>query len=241
MKERLDVKLQKKGFTQTRSKARQLIKNGYVLVNGKINAKSGYLVDDEAEINVADSPFVYVSRSGIKLKGAIDGFNISVKHKICLDVGASTGGFCDCMLKEGAKQVYAVDVGSNQLYYTLKDNPKVVSLENTDIRNFETDVKFDFIAVDVSFISVLHILPHIKEFLKKDGEAVSLIKPQFEVGPGIVKKGIVKDAKLREEVVGNIVDFCSKIGFDVLGMLVSPIKGKNGNVEYLLHLKILEL
>ncbi len=237
MKKRLDVFLYENGFADTRSKATQLIKGGYVFVDAKPCKKSGMQVDEHSKIEIKESPFIYVSRAGIKLKSALERFKMDLRNKICLDVGASTGGFSDCMLKEGAKEVYAVDVGSNQLHKSLKSNKNVFVFENTDIRHFQTAVKFDFVAVDVSFISLEHILPYIKNFMKKDATAIVLIKPQFEVGPHIVKKGIVKDETAIKNVIRNIKELCKNIGLKDCGLIESPIKGKEGNKEYLMLLK----
>ncbi len=237
MKKRLDVFLYKNGFVETRSKASQLIKGGYVFIDGKRCVKNGTSVDENSYVEVKSSPFVYVSRGGVKLKRAIDAFGINLKGKVCLDVGSSTGGFSDCMLKEGAKKIYAVDVGSNQLHEKLSSDFRIVAFENVDIRYFITDVKFDFIAADVSFISLKHILPHIKRLLKNSGESVVLIKPQFEVGPNIVTKGVVKDRKIIENVVNDIKNFCGAMDFYIEKVIDSPITGKEGNREYLMFLK----
>ncbi len=237
MKIRLDILLCGKGFVETRSRARQLIKAEYVLVNGRVCKKSGFLVDENDSVEVLESPFIYVSRGGVKLKRAVDFFKIDLRDKICLDIGSSTGGFSDCMLKEGASRVYCVDVGSGQLHQSLRDNKRIFVFENTDIRDFKTDVQFDFVAVDVSFISIKLILPKIFRLLRSYGEAVVLIKPQFEVGPGVVKKGIVKDKEKIDDVLSRTKLFCEDAGFEVLGIVCSPIKGKEGNIEYLMHLK----
>ncbi len=237
MKKRLDILLCDRGFVETRSRARQLIKGEYVLINGRVCKKSGFLVDENDSIEVSNSPFVYVSRGGVKLKRAVDFFKIDLSDKICLDIGSSTGGFSDCMLKEGANCVYCVDVGSGQLHQSLRDDKRIFVFENTDIRDFKTDVQFDFVAVDVSFISIKLILSELFRFLRISGDAVVLIKPQFEVGPGVVKKGIVKDKEKIEGVLKAIKLFSEGVGFEVLGITPSPIKGKEGNIEYLMHLK----
>jgi 23S rRNA (cytidine1920-2'-O)/16S rRNA (cytidine1409-2'-O)-methyltransferase len=241
MAKRLDIYLAESGLADTRSKAQQLIKSGYVVVNHKVCKKSALLIDDNDKIEIKDSPFVYVSRAGVKLKHAIDVFGIDLDNKICLDVGASTGGFSDCMLKEGARLVYAVDVGSNQLHESLKKNPKIFSFENTDIRRFEQDILCDFIAIDVSFISLKHVLPYAKRFLKDNGVMVALIKPQFEVGAGCVKKGIVRDKSRIKSVLEDIQQYCIEIGLKPENIIESPIKGKEGNVEYLILLSNKEM
>ncbi len=234
MKERLDIALAKRGITETRSKAQQLIKGGYVVVDGKVCKKSGFMIEENSIIEIKDSPFIYVGRAGVKLKHAIEYFKLDIKNSICLDIGASTGGFSDCMLKENALKVYAVDVGVNQLHKSLREDNRVVLFENTDIRDFKIDILFDFIAVDVSFISLSHILPHIKRLIKKGGYAVVLIKPQFEVGPNMVKKGIVKNKKAIQLATENIKSQCYALGFDILGITESPILGKDGNREFLI-------
>ncbi len=237
MKTRLDILLCDRGFVETRSRARQLIKGEYVSVNGHVCKKSGFLVDENDSIEILNSPFIYVSRGGAKLKRAVDFFKIDLRGKVCLDIGSSTGGFSDCMLKEGSSRVYCVDVGSGQLHQSLRDDKRIFVFESTDIRDFKTDVQFDFVAVDVSFISIKLILPELFRFLRNSGEVVVLIKPQFEVGPGVVKKGIVKDKEKIDAVLRKIKLFCEDAGFEVLGIIRSPIKGKEGNIEYLMHLK----
>ncbi len=237
MKKRLDILLLDKGLVNTRSKASCLIKEGYILVNGKKYKKRGMLIEENSNIEIIDSPFIYVSRAGVKLKKAIDEFGINLKNKICLDVGSSTGGFSDCMLKEGAKMIYAVDVGTNQMHKTLKNNERIILLENTDIRSFKSDILFDFVSIDVSFISLQHILPYIKILMKKDSSAIALIKPQFEVGPKMTKKGIVKNTKLIENAIKDIQEFSLSIGLYPINVIKSPILGKDGNKEYLIFLK----
>jgi len=237
VKKRLDILLCDKGFVETRSKAKQLIKGEYVFINGRMCKKSGFLVDENDNVEVLDSPFIYVGRGGVKLKRAVDFFKIDLRGKTCLDIGSSTGGFSDCMLKEGAAYVYCVDVGSGQLHKSLRDDSRIFVFEDTDVRDFKTDVRFDFVSVDVSFISIRLILPELFRLLKSSGEAVVLIKPQFEVGPGVVKKGIVKDKEKIDGVLKSIKAFCEDAGFEVLGIIRSPIEGKDGNVEYLMHLK----
>ncbi len=236
MCDRLDIVLQKKGLVQTRSKAQNLIKNGFVFINGEVCKKPSYSVNEADSITIDNSFFVYVSRSGVKLKFAIDTFRINLNSAVCLDIGASTGGFSDCMLKEGAKVVYSVDVGKGQLHNSLKNNKRLISFENTDIRDFKIDILFDFIAIDVSFISLRHILPVARKFLKEEGAVASLIKPQFEVGPGVVKNGIVKNNNMIDYAIENIKNFAENLGFIVNGICQSPILGKKGNKEFLIYL-----
>ncbi len=230
---RLDVYLFKNGYTDSRSKAREIIKRGYVKVGNRIVTKPSFDVGEE-DIRLVDS-IRYVSRSGEKLEAAIRFFGIDVKNKLCLDVGASTGGFTQCLLYYGAKMVYAVDVGKEQLHPSLRKDKRVVSLEETDIREFKPKFLFDFACVDVSFISLRHILPHLFGLINRNGGAVVLFKPQFEVGRSYVKKGIAKDDTRIKLTIGNTVDFSKELGFYFKGIVRSPIKGKAGNQEYLLY------
>ncbi len=239
-KKRLDIILVEKGLIETRSKANEVIKAGRVKVNNDIIQKSGTLVDSNSVIEIESGAFPYVSRSGEKLESALKKFQIDVRNKICLDIGASTGGFTDCLLKNGAKLVYAVDVGKNQLHPSLKNSNLVISYEETDIRDFSLPNKtqVDFVCVDVSFISVMLILPLLKKFLSPNGEAIILIKPQFEVGKkNLNKRGIVKNPQAVKDAIKNILKLINELGFSVQGIIESPLKGKGGNREYLLYLK----
>ncbi|HOK20833.1 MAG TPA: TlyA family RNA methyltransferase [Candidatus Paceibacterota bacterium] len=237
---RLDVFLVNKGFSESRSKAEEIIKSGKVKVNGKVIKKPAFLVEPNTNIEVESAAPSYVSRGGEKLAEALKIFQIDVKNKTCLDIGASTGGFTDCLLKNGAKLVYAVDVGKNQLHPSLRKNEHVVSFEETDIRNFSLpkNTKVDFVCVDVSFISVIPIVKLIKKFLKPDGEAVILIKPQFEVGRGnLNKRGVVKNPLKSQQAVEEILKIVQREGYRIKGPIAPSLKGKAGNQEFLLYLK----
>lgn len=239
-KKRLDMILVEKGLAETRSKAIDAIKLGRVKIDNHFVTKAGKLVSFYSLISVEPKAFLYVSRGGEKLAYALKTFDINVKNKVCLDVGASVGGFTDCLLKHGAKLVYAVDVGKNQLHPLLKNNKRVISFENTDIRKFSLpDGKLvDFICVDVSFISLNYILPVIKKFLSLRGKAVILIKPQFEVGrKNLNKSGIVKNQEAVQKAIENILEISKDLGFVQQQVVASPITGKKGNQEYLLYIK----
>ena len=238
-KKRLDVILVERKLAVNRSKANQLIQAGQVKANHQIIRKSGQLIAEGAIIEIQPSSS-YVSRGGLKLEAAIKHFGINVADKICLDVGASTGGFTDCLLKYGARLVYAVDVGENQLHPALKKIKKVICCEKTDIRDFylPNNTKIDLICIDVSFISSTLILSVIKKFLASGGEVIVLIKPQFEVGKKNLKKGIVKNEKAATEVINNIIKLAQQMGFIPKGIITSSIKGKKGNQEYFLYLKL---
>ncbi len=210
-----------------------MIERGLVRVEGRVVNKPSYSVVDE-KVEVLES-LKYVSRAGEKLEAALDRFGIDVQGKLCLDVGSSTGGFTQCLLERGAGFVYALDVGKNQLHPSLREDERVKLFEETDIRDFKVDILFDFVAVDVSFISLKLVLPRVYQLLKDGGELVALFKPQFEVGKGNTKKGIVKDRKLVERVKGELIGFANSLGFCFMGSLESPIKGKKGNLEHLLY------
>ncbi|MDE6731531.1 MAG: TlyA family RNA methyltransferase [Oscillospiraceae bacterium] len=236
---RLDTYLSEKGLCKSRAAAQELIKSGGVSVNGKPALKNSLDVSDGDELTLdeAKNP-KYVGRGGLKLERALELWEISLAGKTCLDVGASTGGFTDCMLQHGAARVFAVDVGSGQLAEALRSDPRVVSLENTDIRGFDLQEPADFIGADVSFISQKLILPHIYRLLKTGGAAVVLIKPQFEAGKSALnKKGIVTSEKVRESCVREIQKTAEQCGFAIIGEEKSPITGGDGNIEYLLAIK----
>ena len=240
MKERLDIFLTEKNFFDSRSRAQALIMAGKVLVNGQKIDKAGTLIPIDAQIKILGEQMPFVSRGGLKLQKALDVFKIILSGKIAADVGASTGGFTDCMLQHGAKKVYAIDVGYGQLAWKLRSNVQVVNMERTNIRNvtrkdFLDDL--DFISIDVAFISLEKVLPVVYDLLKDSGEVVALIKPQFEAGRELVgKKGVVKDKKIHVAVIEKILNFATSLGFGVCGLDFSPVKGPEGNIEYLAHL-----
>ncbi len=240
---RLDVYLTEKGMCQSRTAAKNLINIGGVTVNGKPAVKVSTEVTNSDNIGLVEIKLPkYVGRGGVKLEGALDLWNIPLDGLVCVDIGASTGGFTDCMLQSGAAKVYAVDVGRDQLHERLRADKRVISSENTDIRGFELPDEYrdgaDFIGTDVSFISLKHILPHIFRLLKDGGRAVALIKPQFEAGrENLSKKGIVRSESVRQKVVGEIRAFAKECGFTVVGVERSPITGGDGNVEYLMYIR----
>lgn len=238
---RLDTLLVEKGYCDSREKARRVIMAGLVFVDNQKSDKPGLKVNVNSEILVKGNVLPYVSRGGLKLEKAIKEFNIDLHDLICLDIGASTGGFTDCMLQNNAAKIYSIDVGYGQLDWKLRQNPQVVVMERTNIRYLESkdlEELADFASIDVSFISLRLVLPTVKKLLKNASEIVALIKPQFEAGREKVgKKGVVKDINTHKEVVSNIVDYAIETGFQVLNFSYSPIKGPEGNIEYLLHLK----
>lgn len=242
MKERLDNLLVKKGLAQSREKAKGFIKSGIVYVNGKKEEKAGASFEEETVIiEIRGEVLKYVSRGGLKLEKAMASFGIELDGAICMDIGASTGGFTDCMLQNGAIKVYAIDVGVNQLADILRNDPRVVSMEQTNFRYMEKEDiadEPDFASVDVSFISLDKILEPAYKLLKANGRMVCLIKPQFEAGRERVgKKGVVKEPAVHREVVLKITALAQETGFKVLGLDYSPIKGPEGNIEYLLYLE----
>ena len=242
MKERLDVILVKKGLAPSREKAKAVIMAGSVYVDGQKEDKAGSVFDEEsAQIEVRGHALPYVSRGGLKLEKALKVFPITLTDKICMDIGASTGGFTDCMLQNGAAKVYSVDVGYGQLDWKLRQDDRVVCMEKTNFRYMTPedipDV-LDFASVDVSFISLDKILTPAYALLKEQGEMVALIKPQFEAGREKVgKKGVVRDPKVHEEVISRIVRHADEVSFEVLDLSYSPIRGPEGNIEYLIHLR----
>mgnify|MGYP002658733873 FL=1 len=242
MKERLDVLLVKKGLAPSREKAKAVIMSGSVYVDGQKEDKAGSVFDEEsAQIEVRGHALPYVSRGGLKLEKALKVFPITLTDKICMDIGASTGGFTDCMLQNGAAKVYSVDVGYGQLDWKLRQDDRVVCMEKTNFRYMTPedipDV-LDFASVDVSFISLDKILTPAYALLKDQGEMVALIKPQFEAGREKVgKKGVVRDPKVHEEVISRIVRHADEVSFEVLDLSYSPIRGPEGNIEYLIHLR----
>ena len=241
MKERLDVLLVKKGLATSREKAKTMIMEGNVFVNNNREDKAGSTFPEDCQIEIHGKTLQYVSRGGLKLEKAMKHFDISLEGKICMDIGASTGGFTDCMLQNGAKKVYSVDVGYGQFAWKLRQDERVVCMEKTNIRYVtpdDIDDVLDFASVDVSFISLTKVLGPARELLCDGGQMVCLIKPQFEAGREKVgKKGVVRDKAVHEEVVNKIVDFALENGFSVLNLEFSPIKGPEGNIEYLVHIE----
>lgn len=241
LKERLDVLLTKENYAQSREKAKAMIMAGSVFVDGLRVDKAGTLVDVNAEITVKGDTCPYVSRGGLKLEKAMDEFSFDVEGGICCDMGASTGGFTDCMLQRGAEKVYAIDVGYGQLDYKLRTDPRVVNMERTNIRYMDTDLiqePIDFISIDVSFISLALILPVAAKILSDAGKILCLVKPQFEAGREQVgKKGIVRDINVHKEVIRNVCSYAGDNGLCPAGLTFSPVKGTKGNIEYLLYLK----
>lgn len=240
-KERIDVLLVDRGFIETREKAKRTVMAGLVFCNNERVDKPGNKVDIDAALIVKGDILPYVSRGGLKLEKAIEEFNFDLKNKLVLDIGSSTGGFTDCALQNGAKLVYAVDVGYNQLAWKLRQDERVVVMERTNFRYVtkETFTKGipNFATIDVSFISLRIILSTLVNVLDKGSHVSALVKPQFEAGRDQVgKKGIVRDERIHKQVLENITIFAEKIGFDVLGLSYSPIKGGEGNIEFLLHL-----
>lgn len=236
MKQRLDVYLVSNGLTKSRERAKELIDRAQVLVNGAPAKKAGQNILDTDKIEITGEQNPYVSRGGLKLEKAILTFSLSLSGKTAMDIGASTGGFTDCMLKNGVLKVYAVDVGSGQLDPILLSDSRVINLEKTNIRYLpqESAEKVDFISIDVSFISLIQVLPAAKAFLKAGGEIAALIKPQFEAGKkALNKKGVVKDKKVHLEVVKTILSFAESVGLYAKGLTYSPVRGPEGNIEYL--------
>lgn len=240
MKERLDVLLVQKGLAPSREKAKTMIMEGNVFVDNQREDKAGTFFDPSVNIEIHGNTLRYVSRGGLKLEKAMAQFGITLDDKVCMDIGASTGGFTDCMLQNGAKKVYAVDVGYGQFAWKLRQDPRVVCMEKTNIRYVTPEDIGDalnFASVDVSFISLAKVLGPAKELLKDGGQMVCLIKPQFEAGKDKVgKKGVVRDPAVHKEVIERVILFAKSIGFGILHLDYSPIKGPEGNIEYLVHI-----
>lgn len=241
MKERLDVLLVNRNLAESREKAKAIIMSGIVYVDGQKEDKAGTSFEDTVNIEVRGATLKYVSRGGLKLEKAMTHFGVTLDGKICMDVGASTGGFTDCMLQNGAVKVYAVDVGHGQLAWKLRNDDRVVCMEKTNIRYVtDRDIqdRIQFASIDVSFISLTKVLGPVKALLSDDGQIVCLIKPQFEAGREKVgKKGVVREKSTHLEVIEMVVGFAKSIGFGILNLEYSPIKGPEGNIEYLLHLQ----
>lgn len=240
MKERLDVLLVNRGLAQSREKAKAIIMSGNVFVKGMREDKAGSMFDSEVEIEVRGATLKYVSRGGLKLEKAMENFDVTLDGKVCMDVGSSTGGFTDCMLQNGAVKVYSVDVGHGQLAWKLRQDPRVVCMEKTNIRYLlpeHIEEPPAFVSIDVSFISLTKVLLPVRNLMTPDGQIVCLIKPQFEAGREKVgKKGVVREKSVHVEVIEMVASFAAANGFELLNLEFSPVKGPEGNIEYLLHL-----
>jgi len=243
-KQRIDVLLVEKGFFTSRERAKASIMAGVVYVDNQKVDKAGEEVKIDSVIEVRENICPYVSRGGLKLEKAVNEFGLQLSGKICMDMGASTGGFTDCMLKNGAVKVYAVDVGYGQLDWKLRTDERVVCMERTNVRYLtenEISDKLDFVSIDVSFISLTKVLPVAYNLTKENGEVVCLIKPQFEAQREQVgKKGVVRDSSVHEQVIEKVISFSSELGFKVKNLNFSPIKGPEGNIEFLLYLSKIE-
>lgn len=241
MKERLDVLLVKYGLAESREKAKAVIMAGQVYVDGQKEDKAGTTFAESVKLEVRGNTLNYVSRGGLKLEKAMTHFGLSLEGKVCMDVGASTGGFTDCMLQNGAVKVFAVDVGHGQLAWKLRQDERVVCMEKTNIRYVLPEMipeTIDFASIDVSFISLTKVLGPVKALLAEEGQVVCLIKPQFEAGREKVgKKGVVREKSVHLEVIQMVMDFALSLGFEVLNLEFSPIRGPEGNIEYLLYLQ----
>ena len=240
-KERLDVLLVKRGLAESREKAKAIIMTGNVFVEEQREDKAGSTFAEDAQIRIKGTPMKYVSRGGYKLEKAMELWHVPLQDKLCMDVGSSTGGFTDCMLQNGAVKVYAIDVGTNQLAWKLRQDERVVSMEKTNIRYVTPEDiadPIDFSSIDVAFISLTKVLIPVWNLLKNGGRVVCLVKPQFEAGREKVgKKGVVRDKKVHQEVVCHIMKYALSMGFEILGLSYSPIKGPEGNIEYLLYIE----
>lgn len=240
MKERLDVLMVQRGLAPSREKAKALIMAGQVLVDGEREDKAGTSFPDTAVITVKGNQLPFVSRGGLKLDKAVKAFGLDLSGRVCMDVGSSTGGFTDCMLQNGAVKVYAVDVGHGQLDWKLRNDERVVCMEKTNIRYLTADKiaeRPSFVSIDVSFISLSKVFGPVRDLMEEEGEIVALIKPQFEAGREKVgKKGVVRDPKVHEEVIVNVTGFAADAGFVCENLDFSPVKGPEGNIEYLIHL-----
>ncbi len=238
---RLDVAVFDRGLAETREKAKAMIMAGSVYVNGQKALKGGTSVTDKDLIEVKGAVNPYVSRGGLKLEKAMKSFDISLNDCICMDIGASTGGFTDCMLQNNAVKVYSIDVGYGQLAWKLRTDDRVINLERTNFRyvtHEQVPDEIDFASVDVSFISLKKIIPVMRELLKENGRSVCLIKPQFEAGKeNIGKKGVVRDKKVHSDVIADITSFAVESGFTLIGVDFSPVKGPEGNIEYLMFIQ----
>ncbi|MDR0956554.1 MAG: TlyA family RNA methyltransferase [Endomicrobium sp.] len=238
-KKRLDVLLFEKGLVETRAKARAFVIGGNIFVNNQVQYKSGILVSEEDLVEIKNKN-PYVSRGGLKLESALSDLNINIRGCICLDIGASTGGFTDCMLQKGAIKVYAVDVGYGQLHYKLRNDVRVINVENVNFRYFDESLLKDninFITVDVSFISLDKILPIAYKNIFENGFVLAMIKPQFELEPSEIKKGVVRDEKLRQKAINKIKKVACDLGFKIVSEVDSGLKGPKGNIEHFILLQ----
>ncbi len=238
MKQRLDQYILNEGYTDSRQKAQGLIMSGVVFVNNQKADKAGFTVKEGDVVEVRGSTLKYVSRGGLKLEKAILEYNLDLEDKVCMDIGASTGGFSDCMLQSGAKKVFCVDVGYGQLAWKLRTDERIINLEKTNIRNVTLDTlgeKIDFFSVDVSFISLKHIFPVAFNVSNENVYGVCLIKPQFEAGrENVGKNGVVRDSKVHFDVINKIINLANEAGFFIKELTFSPIKGPKGNIEFLI-------
>jgi len=241
VKKRLDIILVSRGMTNSRERAKALIMAGNVLVNGVPVTKAGSAFDQEVRVELRGREMPYVSRGGLKLEAALEHFGVEIRGVTAMDVGSSTGGFTDCLLKRGAKRVYCIDVGYGQLSWSLRNDPRVILLERTNIRHLEKERipdRIDFVCIDVSFISLQKVIPKVMEFIGEKGEVLALVKPQFEVGKGEVGKGgIVRDEEKRTAAVKTIETFAVDAGLRSIGTFLSPVAGQKGNREYFLYLR----
>lgn len=241
MKERLDILLVKRNLAPSREKAKAMIMEGNVFVNNQREDKAGSSFDENVPIEIHGTTLKYVSRGGLKLEKAMNEFDLNLDGDICMDIGASTGGFTDCMLQNGAKYVYAIDVGTNQLAWSLRQDERVCSMEKTNIRYVTPDdigELVDFVSIDVAFISLTKVLEPVKALMKENAQIVCLIKPQFEAGREQVgKKGVVREPRVHEEVIQMVMNYVLSLGFHILGIDHSPIRGPEGNIEYLLYME----
>ena len=240
MKVRLDVLLVNRGLAKSREQAKAIIMEGKVFVKGQREDKAGSMFEEAAPIEIHGQKLRYVSRGGLKLEKAVAHFDLGLEGKVCMDVGSSTGGFTDCMLQNGAKKVFAIDVGYGQLAWKLRTDERVINMERTNIRTVTPEMigePLDFASIDVAFISLTKVLPVAYTLLKETGEVVALIKPQFEAGREKVgKKGVVRDPAVHAEVIRTVTDFARSLGFCPLALTYSPVKGPEGNIEYLIYL-----
>lgn len=243
-KERLDKILFERGFFETKSKAAAAILAGNVKVNDEKITKSGFLLPIEKPLNIEVKSLPYVSRGGLKLEKAIAKFSPLIEERICLDAGASTGGFTDCLLQNKAKKVYAVDVGYGQIAWKLRSDPRVKVIERTNLKICKPDAIYaendeiaGLLVSDLSFISLEKVLPNLKTLMKTNHEMICLIKPQFEAGKDLVEKGgVVRDKKVHVDVINSVIDYAKSLGYKVMGLTFSPIKGPSGNIEYLIYI-----